>query len=424
MSITFVCTCGKRLRARNEMAARRTMCPACGRPVGVPSTQPTQRGTPAAPLTPEERRRRPRVHVPDDVAVVIPFLNNPLQPSISPPNTELGLLRFRAVELPCEDAPPQRHADPLPVRDPPPFRVVEVSSESMPPDPSRRLEDVREIRLRPRRGRRGYRRGAWPREKHWYQCLLYPFLSWKFLLGVSVALSLLTTVATLMAADAAPAPEDSFESAALAQLKWAPLLTVLLVILAFACSFFQWVLNSAVAGEGPQRGWPAGNPRLLLSGLTRWLACLLAGPVELAVLGFYYWMECGDPTLLDWIILAEVGILVIGCWLYTLTAVARSGRLVDANPLRAVELAHRLGGRGMLIVLGAFVTALVHGWLMLGAIERLHLPGRGLSGWLFLTWCCFSSLFCATFLLRLLGLWCFDEKTAGQAGEERRPLVD
>ena len=57
MSIKFVCSCGKHLRARDEMAERRSMCPRCGAPVGVPSLRPTHAGTTAAPLTPQERRR-------------------------------------------------------------------------------------------------------------------------------------------------------------------------------------------------------------------------------------------------------------------------------------------------------------------------------------------------------------------------------
>src|SRR5437016_4971381 len=58
MSIKFFCSCGKRLKAKDAMAARRTICPACGNPVGIPSLQPTQRGTSAAPLSPLERRAR------------------------------------------------------------------------------------------------------------------------------------------------------------------------------------------------------------------------------------------------------------------------------------------------------------------------------------------------------------------------------
>src|SRR6476469_6142468 len=60
MSIKFFCGCGNHLKARDEMAGRRAMCPKCGSPVGIPSLRPTHPGTAAAPLTPEERRRLAR----------------------------------------------------------------------------------------------------------------------------------------------------------------------------------------------------------------------------------------------------------------------------------------------------------------------------------------------------------------------------
>src|SRR5262245_49323274 len=60
MTIKFICTCGKHLKARDEMAARRSACPRCGAPVGVPSLKPTHTGTVAAPMTPLERLRRTR----------------------------------------------------------------------------------------------------------------------------------------------------------------------------------------------------------------------------------------------------------------------------------------------------------------------------------------------------------------------------
>src|SRR5260370_40177242 len=53
MSIKFVCPCGKRLKARDDMAARRIMCPRCGNPVGVPSLDPNR----PTPMTPAERLR-------------------------------------------------------------------------------------------------------------------------------------------------------------------------------------------------------------------------------------------------------------------------------------------------------------------------------------------------------------------------------
>ena len=55
MSIKFTCSCGKRLRARDEIARCRSFCPRCGQPVGIPSLEGNQPGTTAAPLTPAER---------------------------------------------------------------------------------------------------------------------------------------------------------------------------------------------------------------------------------------------------------------------------------------------------------------------------------------------------------------------------------
>src|SRR5262245_46450580 len=57
MAIKFICGCGKHLRARDEMASRRSVCPRCGAPVGIPSLRPTHPGTGLGPMTPDERRR-------------------------------------------------------------------------------------------------------------------------------------------------------------------------------------------------------------------------------------------------------------------------------------------------------------------------------------------------------------------------------
>src|SRR5688572_25831458 len=57
MSIKFSCKCGKHLRARETLAGKRSVCPACGELVGVPSLQPTHRGTPAAPLSAAEKAK-------------------------------------------------------------------------------------------------------------------------------------------------------------------------------------------------------------------------------------------------------------------------------------------------------------------------------------------------------------------------------
>jgi hypothetical protein len=417
MSISFICTCGKHLRARDEMAARRTMCPACGRPVGIPTSKPTQRGAPAGPLSPEQRRRHSRpVLVTEEPTVIVPVLNNPLQPhSAAGQPRSPAALHYRAVEIPCDDAQPKQAEIPValpaprPVEMPCGYRVIELDCETENEDRERRLQDARTIELRARRHLRSRRRRRelpWPLEQHWYECLLFPFLTWKWLLGFAVILSLLSASAVSWGADVPVQTSDFFfDPQSDLLVRWAFRGLFVLVTFAFTCSFFQWVLSSAAAASVPHGYWPISDVRLLVRGTSRWLVCLVAGPILLVALGFYFWMECGELTVWDWLILAELGILAVGCWLFALVAVTRSGRLVDANPIKAVEEAQRLGSRGVAVVVGTFLALSAVGWLTLNAIEMWHTPGRGLAGWMLLTFCLFCGMFTFTFLLRLLGMW-------------------
>src|SRR5438132_12623830 len=78
MAIKFICGCGKHLRARDEMASRRSVCPRCGAPVGIPSLRPTNPGTALGPMTPDERRRAARSRErPEDAAATPGTLPSP-----------------------------------------------------------------------------------------------------------------------------------------------------------------------------------------------------------------------------------------------------------------------------------------------------------------------------------------------------------
>jgi hypothetical protein len=125
MSIKFVCSCGKHLRARDDMAARRVLCPRCRSLVGVPSRQPTHRGTDAAPMTPQERLRhvRHRAPVPSSMAAA-------------------------PVDEALVEAPPS-------------------------PDPDAGVA----LRQKPRR----------QREARWYHCLAYPCRAWPLVLVLGLA---------------------------------------------------------------------------------------------------------------------------------------------------------------------------------------------------------------------------------------------
>src|SRR5262245_48458518 len=154
MTIKFICSCGKHLKARDEMAARRSICPRCGSPVGIPSLKPTHAGTEAGPLSPMDRLRHARERKPLPAPVSAPALE-PVQ------------------------ATAPRPADP---------RLVRLISSKGIRQPSLTVRHL---------------------EKHWYECLYYPLRAWRLCLGLSILMTLLSAgVALFLPHMLAEAPTD------------------------------------------------------------------------------------------------------------------------------------------------------------------------------------------------------------------------
>ncbi len=364
MSIKFYCSCGKPLRARDEMAARRSICPRCGAPVGIPSLRPTHAGTDAAPLTPQERRRSRRDKPPhgDDTAddlFAITITVPPWDPFISP-------------------------------------AVPPVVTTTVPPWSPFATPSAPPGKQRPRRRPR-------PRqlETHWSQCLAYPWLCRRLLAAFTLALTLLSGATALLLPQMPGWPELSWNT-----LYWlSPFLLMALLILPCACGTVVCALTSALAGQGPGVYWPGRHIVSALAACLRWLVCFLAGPVVPATLAGYFWLWGGDLTGLDWAILAELCVLAIAYWLLAVVQSTESGRLRDANPLRIAQLVQRLRYRAAVPVLVAPALVLAHGLVALFSLAELH--RFTLGGWLLLACCWGSGLFWATFLFRLLGVWCY-----------------
>jgi hypothetical protein len=405
MSIRFICTCGKHLRARDEMAARRSVCPRCGQPVGIPSPHANQRGTSAGPLSPEERQRAQSSAAKKSPAdgiptIVIPFVNDPLRDPTTGPPPYSGPLTYRVVELPVDDkangparaARPDAEEPPRSRREQKPTEDKDAAERALVADVLGRL--VRKDFQRPPRRRR-----RWPLETHWYECLCVPLRNW----GWEVFLALILSLATAFVFKGG---SELFEGPGFALLiGWS---LVGLVPLALIGTYLQWVLAAAAVGAPPDIRFRERESGQVIPGTARWLVCLLAGPVPLLLLGIYYWIWCGDLDLLDWLILAELSFGAVGYGLFALLAVTRSERLRDANPVQVAELVRALGVRAAAFAVAAWLLVLVHGWLLLSVIQDdLQQPGSQFSGWLLLTLSWFSALCCATFLLRLLGLSSF-----------------
>jgi hypothetical protein len=348
MTIKFICTCGKHLRARDEMASRRSVCPRCGSPVGIPSLKPTHPGTTAAPMTPLERLRH------------------------------------------------ARHRAPLPAATPAPQEEI-----AKPPAPRR--VDPRLVRLLSSRGIRRPELTGRHLEKNWNECLVYPLRAWRLCLGLALLLTLLSAGFAVFLPRLLAEPTSDPQSVAFVALRMACGLLLLLTF-AFPCSFLECVLTSAVAGEVFYIVW-SGNPlNVVLRSGVKWLTCFLAGPVVFAAFAWLYWLRCGDPTVLDWLILMELGIVALGYWMYALLALSDQGRLRDLTPVAVADMAHRLGWRGLAVVLAAACLLLAHGWVLIVGVAGVHMSA--VSGLALLAAGWFSGIFWSTFFCRLLGVWC------------------
>jgi hypothetical protein len=149
----------------------------------------------------------------------------------------------------------------------------------------------------------------------------------------------------------------------------------------------------------------------LRSGI-KWLVCFLAGPVIFAAAGLLYWLQCGDPTLVDWLILTELGVVAGAYMIFVLMSLTDGGRLRDLNPVAVADLAHQLGWRGLALALAAALVFLLHGWALLTGVAMVHTePVQGLllvaGGWL-------SALYWSTFFCRAIGIVCRREMSAAR----------
>jgi hypothetical protein len=354
MTIKFTCSCGKRLRARDEMAARRSACPRCGAPVGIPSLQPTHPEANAGPLSPAERLRERQ------------------RRKAEPPFVPGKLSDDTAGDL----------------ADPPRIPVLEPALPPRPP----LLEPIQTSRIR----RRLY---GWRPEKHWFECLDYPFRAWQLVVVLATSLALIGGVGTFLLPRLLEARQESPHFLFLL----APYWLVPAVVLCYGCGFLDATLNSAVAGKCGPLYWVDLAKGWALRGTAKWLFCFLPGPVVFAAGAFFYWLYCGDPDWIDVLILAELSLGAVGLWALTILSVSRTGRLLDALPPSVAALARELGGRAFVVAGLAWAVVAAHGLVAFVAVGALH---KNLGAWLLLMACCGSGTFCATFLARLLGTWC------------------
>jgi hypothetical protein len=365
MSIKFTCVCGKHLKAREEMAGRRSMCPTCGAPVGIPMLRPTHRGVALGHMSPTEQLRTRRC---------VPA----------------------AAQLPEAVVPPVDSPEPGP-------RVLPKQALALTFDGPLDTAIVQEVLARcPEREPQAP-------VSRWYHSLIYCFRALPIMIVLAIVLGMVTAAANVLLPEA-------LELSALAAGTLAVLLLPL--VLPFFC-FLTFLLDGALASAlaGQTRVlycWPGHilRPAVKIAGC--WLLYFLAGPVLPIAGAFFFWMYCGDPQPIDWLILAELVIMAVGYGLFMLLSVHDEGRLTGLLPLRVLDTAYRLGYRGaaVALALSAFVIGHV---LVLAAvvnanpgplIHRGHAHHAQNMTWPILIVSWFAILFAGTLSLRLLGHWC------------------
>jgi hypothetical protein len=254
-------------------------------------------------------------------------------------------------------------------------------------------------------------------EQYWYQCILYPVREFARILAIALVL------AASLSAMALVGPALLLRDFPFGYLLMAlaPMAVASVLIAGYPSAFLDSILDSGAAGDDPRVAisWP--NIRSALTAAFIWLASLFAGPAYIAIIAFFYWLHCGDPTFLDWLILSELSIVAVGYWVLCLLALARRGRLLDLSPVHVSEAVQWLGRRTFVGAGIASVLVIVHGVWGLTAIRTLHQDFA--NGWLLLAACCFSGLFWLTFFFRLLGVWCHLAATQAPTPGEKPELL-
>jgi hypothetical protein len=370
MSISFVCRCGKRLRAREDMAARRSMCPRCGAPVGIPSLDDPGDGRTGA-MSREEIAQRDRGGLVDPAEA---------------DTTELGKAMIRV----------RRRRDSRTLNAPLDWRPLDAPLVCPPSKVDK-----------PKKERR--RRQRYHLETRWYHVLLYPLRAWMVIIGLSCALAVFGTAAMRLV----PLVMDTETSV----VGWVPLLLLVppLLVVAVVVGFLDEVLQDAASGEYVQVRWPTNDFARIVRGVARWLTCVAAGPLWLLLVANWFWINCGDPALIDSIILGELIVVAAVYGLLALLATADVDRIASVAPHHIGPVVVRLGGR---LAWAALIPPVLFGcgWLVSAAqevveTEPMHAFGMFLGAWLI-------ALFSATFLLRLLGLACYHTRPETPADEK------
>ena len=360
MTIKFVCSCGKRLRARDDLAARRLACPRCGKPVGIPNSNHSPYTPLIDPLAPPSRPA-PRQEA----------------ESTSPGWEPNEAAARAAAEL----------ADRLRLLGDDGF--VELTAASA------RAKAAAPIAYRPSMFRQSRDPGT-----RWYHCLLFPRAAVTRILVLGCLLGLFAVVApievrVLLTSDSTQAPADRL-------VYGVGLVVAMLALLSQISALFVCVLAAERTGQLSVADLSVRQVGLALRGLAVVVCTGLGGPVVLAGLCLWFWIHTGQLQLVDWMILGELLFVLAGYWLFALAEVCLSRWPRPANPMGVARLIHQLGPLSLVAAGLAWGLAM----LFVAFLKRALQAVEGQLGLLTILGYAVLCIFWGSIVLRLTGMWC------------------
>lgn len=334
-SITFYCLCGKKLKARAASAGKRTQCPQCGEPVGIPASS-----SPVAP--PTSRKEAVEAAVGGEVrgeGREIPDQEQPVEarsPGEPPSHSQAAHAPLPPDSPPREKqntSSPKPAATPKPGEQPTgPLPYFMDESPAPPPRPVNRKSRKKKAGNAAAKKTRGLPEGTSPGDAaqaasqsladspedgielrnrpKWYRLISRgeyrgPSATHEF--GISlgnaplvITVSLVLALTIGMGAFQLPAAlQNSHDSLAVVVL----MAVVFAVAAGHVCSYFsQTILNAALnLGKSIDLD-PVRTTKVSFA----WVSAILAGPVLAAFGTFQYWLRIGLEDPVDWIIFGEL----------------------------------------------------------------------------------------------------------------------
>jgi len=229
----------------------------------------------------------------------------------------------------------------------------------------------------------------------WSDGLWSVIAAFPFLLKMAVLLTIPSSVIV--------AGVQSFDALA------SPLLGVFLVsllVIPFPLGIVCWHLSNGLRLSATDKRHqtptaPGANIDRALKSLLRWVLCFLVGPLFLFLGAYFYWLNCGELEVMDWLILVELLALGAGLWFAAILSVELDANRLVPNPLRVLQTVSQLGPRFLIFAgLGLLSVAAPSALLVMAMASALTNPFLAFM-WMVSSWC--VGLYLAAVVVRVLG---------------------